>query len=469
MPISTIEKADLKKNAQLIESSHLLIIAFATAFGSRFLESFGAPSPINFLHLVMVPLVCGIVLTKSKVKSRNQVNICYALLSGLLFFLAIEFASAVLNNAGFINIVFDMLLLTEPFLLLLIVVSLPLTVKMFKRLRFWFEGFVFFHLFLIYVQKVVLGYCSRPGDCDNVQGIFYHSGSGHVVGASVSASFAFYYFVVAKERRLWVRSLVFIAGLGNIITSDAKQVLLTILVGVAVLALTKRDLAKSISYLTGFILFVIFFSWAIQNIEALSAFNTWVRPEIYGADGEATKLKLSGIRIALTHFHSPLNWLVGLGPGHTIDRLGGWMLRDYGNLLMPLGATKTTVGPETWRYVASSWLAEGSSMFAPFWGWAAIWADLGFLGLATYLYLAAVVWIRLCLDDVSRLLMLTVMTHGFIFTQLEEPSYMLSIAMMVGILWQENRLRADLRKSEQMGLEQDRRLPLLPSVPTVTD
>lgn len=428
-----------------LTSSGLLMGAFMVAFFSRFLELFGVPSLVNFLHFAAVPVACGVALITSKISSRYQMNTAYALLLGLLLFLIVEVASAFLNSAGLINIVLDMLLLVEPFFLLLAIVSLPLSTRGVKRLRTLFESCVFFHLFLIYVQKFLLNYCARAGDCDNVQGIFFHSGSGHVVGASVSASFAVYYFVIAKERPLWVRSLVFVAGFGNIFTSDAKQVLLTFIVGFALLTLTKRDIAKSAGYLFCFLTFALCFSWAIQNIEALAAFNTWIRPEIYGPEGEATKLKFSGIQITLSHFHHPLNWLLGLGPGHTIDRLGGWMLRDYSNLLSPLGATRTTIGPETWQYVAASWLAEGSSMFAPFWGWAAIWGDLGILGLLAYLFLATVVWQRLCWDDVSRLLMLTVLVHGFIFTQMEEPSYMLSIAMMIGIRWHERRLLAERR------------------------
>lgn len=434
----------------MVASSYLLLIAFFTAFFSRFLEFIGAPAPINFFHFAVVPLACGVAITQSKVIDRPQRNICYSLLLGLLMFLTVDVASAVLNNAGLINVILDVLLLTEPFLMLLALLSLPVSVKILDRLRTWFERFIFFHLFLIYVQKIVLGYCFLPGECDNVQGIFYHSGSGHVVGASVSASFAIYYFAIAKSRPLWLRTLVLIAGLGNILTSDAKQVLLTFIVAFAILALTKRNLTKVIVYVFSFVLFLAVFNWAVQNVEALGAFSTWARPEIYGPDGEATKLKLSGIRIVLENFHNPLNWILGLGPGHTIDRLGGWMLRDYSSLLSPLGATQTTIGEDTWLYVASSWLAEGSSMFAPFWGWAAIWGDLGILGLLAYLYLASIVWRKLCLDDVSRLLVLTVMVHGFIFTQLEEPGYMLSMAMIIAIHWHEKMLTSKLKQRSRL-------------------
>lgn len=435
-----------RQKAQVVSSATLLLLAFSTAFFSRLADSFGVPALINFLHFATVPLACSVVLLQTKAKNRSQINICYALLLGLLLFFTVNVASALLNGAGFINVVLETLMWMEPFLLLAAIVSLPESVKVLYRLRYWFEGFVMVHLFLIYVQKFVLNYCSLPGDCDNIQGAFYRSGSGHVVGASVSASFALYYFAIAKSRPLWVRFTVLIAGFGNILMADAKQVLLTFILGFAVLALTKGKIISTVVYTSGFVVSMLIFGWALQNIPSLDAFNTWIRPEIYTAEGEATLLKMSGIRIAIEHFQTPLNWLLGLGPGHTVGRLGGWMLDDYSSLLSPLGATQTTVSDEVWQYVSASWLAKGSSLFAPFWGWAAIWGDLGFLGLAVYLYLVAVVWQRLCSDDVSRLLVLTILVHGFIFTQLEEPGYMLSMMMIIGIRWHERKLTSLMAK-----------------------
>jgi hypothetical protein len=121
------------------------------------------------------------------------------------------------------------------------------------------------------------------------------------------------------------------------------------------------------------------------------------------------------------------------------------MLKDYSTLLTPLGATRTTVGDETWTVVFSGW--ADSSFFSPFWGWAAIWCDLGFVGLGAYLYLCSIVWRRICVGDVPKFLMLTVAVHGFIFTQMEEPGYVLFIATLIGLIWhqqlQERREKAD--------------------------
>jgi hypothetical protein len=430
------------KNRDYISSSTLALVALASALFPRLLESGGAPAPINFLHFAVVPAVWGIALLKTKTKERRQISISHQILFGLLLFVAVALASAILSSAGLINVVLSFLLLAEPFMLLLTIICLPLTAESYQKFETWVTRFIFFHLFLIYVQKFVLGFCHLPGDCDNIQGVFYRSGSGHVVGASVSCSFAAYYFATAKDKPLWLRSLILLLGFGNILASDAKQVLLTFIVGFAIQSLTKKNLGKVLLYVFGLIIFVSAFTWAIYNVEAFAAFGTWIRPEIYGPNGEATKVKFAGIRVILEHHSSPLHTWLGLGPGHSIGRLGGWMLRDYGSLLNPLGATSTTVGAETWVIMGASWLAEGTSLFSPFWGWAAIWGDLGFLGLAAYLFLCAIVWCRVCANDICKLLMLTVMAHGFIFTQMEEPGYMLFVAVLIGMNWQKQRVEA---------------------------
>ena len=77
-------------------------------------------------------------------------------------------------------------------------------------------------------------------------------------------------------------------------------------------------------------------------------------------------------------------------------------------------------------------------MFLPFFGWAGIWGDLGFLGLGAYLYVASIVWRKICWNNMSRFLLLNVFSFGLIFTQMEEPGFMLFIAALIGLQWQES-------------------------------
>ena len=425
-----------------ISSSNLVILALAAAFFPRVLMMLKIPSAINFLHFVVVPLAWVVAMATTRTRDVKQLALARSIVTALWILLLVEFASAILNEAGWINAVLHFLLFSEPFMLIVAIICIPTTEKRVEHLRFWILGFGFVNLGFALIQKFVLKWdtcgCSPGGwgDGDAIKGVFISQGSGHVVGGSVSASLAVYYYVTATNRPLWMRIGVVFLTFVYIIVSDTKQVLSVCMVAFIFLALSNvKDIVKVILYLTGIGIFTAVFSWAVANFEFLAAYLTWARPELYGPDGQVTEFKQFGIATILEHMHSPLNLWLGLGPGHTIDRLGGWMIRDYSDLLVPLGATQTTIASETWTKVGASWLGNSSSMFSPFFGWAAIWGDLGFLGLGAFLYLWLLTW-RFS-DEMSRFQLLTVFVNGLIFTQMQEPGYMLYVAALVGLRWQE--------------------------------
>lgn len=437
----------IKKNKQyLLKSSTLLIIAFATVFFPRLLNSAGAPPVINFAHFATVPFASIIAVFQTRTKNSKQISISRALMSGLIILLGVMTASALLNSAGAINIILGFFLLAEPYMFLLGIICIPMTEASFKRFRKYIAVFSCFHIFLALTQKVLLDVGIMRTTImeipeDNIQGVFYLSGSGHVVGSSVSISFGLYYLLASKSSPLWLRLLIFFASFMQLLFADAKQVLLVCLVSWLILiVLSVKDIRKTIQYIVFATVIGFILVWCVQNLELFHGFKTWIRPEIYGPDGEATLLKTASIRIIVSYFQSPLNWLLGLGPGHTVGRLGGWMLPGYANLLNPLGATIHPVSQQAWDAVESSWLGGASSMFSPFFGWAGIWGNIGFLGVAAYLYLASIVWRRLCYDKFSKFLVLNVFVHGLIFSQMEEPGYMLFVAALIALQWQERRL-----------------------------
>jgi hypothetical protein len=437
------------KHKGLVKNSSLILIAFATAFFPRILSSVGIPSFVNFLHFALVPLACGIILFTTRVKNQNQISISKALLAGLFILLGVMTTSALLNRAGLINVFVGYLLLAEPFILLLAIISVPFSAESLKKFKRWVLAFALTHLLLAFGQWFLVtfgslyqGHMTRE---DNVQGVFYLTGSGHVVGASVSMSFGLYYFVSARSAPKWLRISVLVGAFYHLLLADAKQVLLVWLAAWFILILVKlNDIQATLKYVIAAILVGYTFLWCLENVAMFSAFNTWIRPELYGPDGEGTLMKTSSIRIICSYYQSFLNWLFGLGPGHTVGRLGGWMLKDYANLLQPLGATIHPASEAVWEVRRGHWL--DSSFFSPFWGWVGIWGDSGFLGLGAYLYLCSIVWRRICLDDFPRFQMLTVMIYGLIFTQMEEPGYMLSVASIIGLRWQEQRIAKATRQ-----------------------
>lgn len=429
-----------------VSNSTLTLFGIGTALFPRILTSLKIPSAINFLHFAAIPLACGSVLWNSRSKDPQQVAISRNLLISLFLFLIVVFASALLNSAGVVNAILDYLLLAEPFILILTIVSIPMTTETFQRFRSFLLQSALINTLFAYIQKYVFKLDKLIGLEDNVKGIFIGQGAGHVLGGSVAMTFAVYYFATAKTKPLWFRIVVVLACFNHILISDTKQVLLSFVVGYILLYLINvKDIGKTLTYLILGVVFISGFLWAAYNIEALKPYTVWIRPEIYGPDGEATRLKFAAFRLVPQHFHSPLNWLLGLGPGHTVGRLGGWMLDGYWNLLGPLGATRHPVSWQVWGAVLESWLGDQSSLFSPLFGWAGIWGDLGPLGLGTYFYMAFLVWRYVCVIDLSKYLMLTVFAFGLVFSQLEEPGYTLFVASMIGLGWQEHKINAQIK------------------------
>jgi hypothetical protein len=427
----------IPKSKGYVTNLGLTLFGLGTALFSRVVTTLKIPSVINFLHFFAIPLACVSVLVNSRSKNRKQLALSKSLLVSLFLLLIVVFASATINQAGIINAVIDYLLLTEPFILILTIVSIPMTADSYQRFRDWVLRAALINTLFAYVQKYIFHMEKLYGQEDNIKGIFIGQGAGHVIGGSVAMTFGIYYSINAKNKPLWFRIAILLACLNQIIISDTKQVLLSFIIGYVILYfVTFKDFAKAILYLIAGLLFLGFFYWAVYNFEFLSAYKTWIRPELYGPDGEATRLKFATFRIVPQYFHSPLNWWLGLGPGHTIGRLGGWMLTTYWDLFAPLGATVHPASKEIWMAVGNSWLGNQSSLFSPLFGWAGIWGDLGLLGLGTYFYMAVLVWRKVCLTDTAKYLMLTVFVFGTIFSQLEEPGYTLIVASLIGLDWQ---------------------------------
>ncbi len=433
-----------QQKPKFISNSTLILLAFSTAFFPRLLDAVGAPSVINFVHFFTVPCCLIVVLATTPTKNSRQIALVWTLIYSLLILLAVMLASALLNNAGTINVILHFLMLGEPFLLLIAIVSIPMSAHSIQRFKKWIVGFAFTNLILAYIMCPLAHANILPrgtmGVEDSIQGVFYLSGAGNTVSTSVSMSFGVYFLVNAKKVPLWFRISIMLAAFIQLIMSDSKQVVFPLLLGGILLALMNfNDFGKAISYIVAFGLLLFVFLWCVENVEAFVAFKQWMsRSELYGSDGEATLIKTAALRIVPSYYESLLHWLFGLGSGHSVSRMGGWMLKDYADLLEPLGSTVHPASQQLWKVVFSATVANGSTMFSPFFSWAGIWGDLGFLGLGAYFYLASVVWRQVCADNMTQFLLLTVFGFGWIFTQMEEPGYMLFIATLIGLKWQEN-------------------------------
>jgi hypothetical protein len=377
------------------------------------------------------------------------------LIIACLLLLGVILTSALLNKAGVLNVFLEFLILGEPFLVLLAIVCIPLSPSSLKKIRAVLLISCVINLFTAFIQKPLIdaGKLSKGGYTpeDAVQGVFYLSGAGNYVSCSISLGVALYYFLNAKTAPMWQRVFWLLAAFYQVLISDSKQIILTFIVAWALLLLTKfNNVGKALMYLTAFVIFLMAFIWCVQNldIQGFEAIRYWAgRGHLYTPGGEGFETKTFGIRSVLSYYQSPLNWLLGLGPGHTIGRLGGWVLRDYESMLLPLGATIHPVSKEVYYGLFGYWLAKESTLFMPMFSWAGIWGDLGFLGLGVYLYLSYLVWSRLAHDDFSKFLMMSLLVYGLIITQMEEPAQTMVIAILIGLQWHERRMALRSRYS----------------------
>ncbi len=450
--------ADRKRNRGQLRNSTLILIGFATAFFPRLLDSFGAPSVINFVHFGVIPSAFLITVLTTKTRDRKRTRVVSQLIAGMCIFLTCMLVSAVLNQAGIINIALQFAFQAESFMLLAAMIAVPMEGERLRKFKYWLLGFALFNLVLAIVQSVLLpiGLYPKPEGgtlADNIVGVFGGGGgsAANYVSCTISIYFGLYFFNQFKTLSMWVRILPLLGGLYQTQVSDSKQVFLALAVGWGLLAITKvEEPIRLISYISIGLIAVLAFSWALANVEAdfLAPYQNWTNRPIWGWDGLAAETKFAGFRIIPSYFESPLNWLFGLGPGHTVSRLGGWVLRDYESLLLPLGATVHPATAEAWGVVGTSYLPQESTIYFPLFTWMGLWGDLGIVCLGTYLYLVFIVWNKVCVDDFGRFLLLSTASFGWILTQMEEPGHMLTVACLLALRWQETREKQLNRRAE---------------------
>ncbi|MBE9061249.1 hypothetical protein [cf. Phormidesmis sp. LEGE 11477] len=433
----------------IVSNSRLILIGFASAFFPRLLDSLGAPAVINFVHFGIVPAVFLIALFTTKTRDRKRTRTVAQLVSAIFALLITLLISTVLNGAGMPNIALQFMFQAEPFLLLTAIIAVPMTGERLEKFRYWVLGFALFNLVLAIAQSILLplGLYPKPTGGtlqDNIGGVFGGGGgsAANYVSCTVSLYFSIYFFNHFKQSPLWLRALPVLAALYQTQVSDSKQVFMGLAIGWGLLAATNVEKPlKLIAYLSVGSIAAFVFGWMLLNLDAafLAPYQNWTNRPIWGWDGLAAQTKFAGFRIIPTHFESPLNWLFGLGPGHTVSRLGGWVMRDYRSLLMPLGATTNQASADVWEVVYTVYLPRESTVYFPLFSWMGWWGDSGIVGILIYLYLCFVVWQKVCVDDFGKFLLLSTASFGWILTQMEEPGHVLTVACLLALRWQETR------------------------------
>jgi hypothetical protein len=426
---------------QLLRSSSLIILTFGVAFYPRVLAAMKIPSIVNFLHFGCILLL--LIFTLPRIRSRLQAGISSRILYGLYAILLVISASAFWNNAGVINIVLDFLLLSEPFILLLAIVGLRMNTESIRRFHWVLISSGIINALFAYVQYFVLK-MHLTGGPDAIKGVFLNQGAGHHVGGAVALTSVVYLFNQPVIRSVGVKILLTMMLIPQTFPmSDSKQVIVVFLGSMALLTLTKvKKIFEVLKYMVLTLGAIAAVYWVIINL--FPTLRYWLNITLLIDSFEA---KFSVFSIINHYFTSPVNWLIGLGPGHTIGRLG-WLIPDYAAILQPLGVTSTPVTAAIFAENDTNPLTNavtGSSMFSLTFSWAGVWGDLGVLGVGVYLYLWWVTWRQICVDQFSKFLVLNMLIFGGIFSWLEEPGYMLFVISIIGLQWQTR-----LKRTEQI-------------------
>ncbi len=409
----------------MIKISTLIIIFIAFVFFPRIATAAGAPALINFLHFPAILLLTSSIIPKIRTSVSKQFFV------GLFILFTTITASALINNGGFLNVILSFLLLAEPFLLLMLITSSPIAKSSVEEFKSWLMIFSTVHIAIIYFQFFII----RSPDPDDVQGVFTGQGAGHHVGGAIALATAVYFFITYPKLALWLRILVAFIFAADISFSDSKQVLVVFVLSFIIIVFTKlKNLGEIIKYLALTLVIVAATYWFAQFAFS-SSLSFWGRDDriIRGLG-----VKFSVFSIINSYYNSPLDWLFGLGPGHSIGRLA-WLLPDYQQYLQPLGISSNPAVAENIFLVNNTNPLTnkftGSSMFSLTFSWAGVWGDLGIIGLGVYLYLWALVW-KACTDTMSQFFLVTILVHGIIFSWMEEPGYMLFMISLIGIQWQ---------------------------------
>lgn len=393
----------------------IFLVMFLVMF-SRVLSALGIPKFIDFAHFLVI-LICLVLswihLKRTTVLLTPIGLLCFAyILSGLW------------NEAGFVNIVLGFVLVAEPFVLLFFYSIIRWNTKSTSILRNLVLFTIFSHIIFSYFQYFVLELTD-----DEVKGLFLGMNNGHHVGGALSMVGGIYFAASSFIKNIWYKLVGCLLLFGQIIMADAKQVLLVFIISYFTYLVMFN---RSYSIFLKILILVSGYFFVITMIQFVPGFSAWDTSVISEAMGQ----KFSVFLLQASYFQSYANWILGLGPGHSISRLA-WLMSDYINVLEPLGvtfhdATSAIISSNQAHWMSNS--ITGSSLFSLFFSFAGIWGDVGFLGLMFYIWCWVIVWKIFVVHDSQKLLIISVVVFGIVFAYLEEPGFTLFLCTILALL-----------------------------------
>jgi hypothetical protein len=404
--------------------------AVAAATLSRVAVAVGAPHFLNFLHFPLVVGAFGVALLKAPSSpTANAIKKC------IWIFLALNIVSWLVNGGELLRPVLNWLVITEPFLLLYVLVATPTTSRTASLLWKLLLGVCFLQVPLGMYQRVFVS----GGNPDLVQGTFIGSGTGaHVSGAVAMLGVTALVCLGAASKASRFRIFYFLGAVplfGLAVVADAKQAIVAFIPGLffGILKITKIRPSAIIVPVTflGITLYAAFhFYKPLQKVGEHGLVSGGFQGKMFGF---LTILSAMG--------ETPTGWLIGLGPGNSVSRVALMTPDAQLDATSAVATLGLKTAPLTRKLLYAShgnWLWKSSSAWAPECSWFGLIGDLGLIGTAVYLWMLRVAWRAAArqggwLGPSATGTVIAMVLLGGVYSWLEEPGFTLMVALLLGL------------------------------------
>ena len=388
------------------------------------------PTFLNFFHF---PLALGAVFVAA-MKGKKETPLTRSILFGSAALFLFSYLSWIINGGEILRPVMNWLVFCEPFLLIYAVVRMPSSSSRNRSLYWLLFGVAFLQVPLVIWQVLNIGWG------DYAAGSFVGMGAGaHVAGAvalvgSVMCLARSFSTAIMKKRLIWLTAGVVLFVIP--VLADAKQVIIAFLPALFLLLFTTLTIhwkraVLVLPVLSGAVL------GSFSYYRPLRMVLDWTLIS-QGAFGKIEALYL----IARKFQARPAGWFLGLGPGNSISRIAFLAIEESvvkpgspTNLveLRPAPATR-----ELLQLTASNWLFSASSVWSGISSWLGLFGDLGFPGIGIYIWICTWLWKNMPRGHsweaaAARAVMVMAGVLGFLFSWLEEPGFMLTVALVVAL------------------------------------
>ncbi len=413
--------------------------AVLSATLSRFLECYiGVPGIVNFVHFPIA--LVGALYAVYHGEGRSQTGKTIG--TGLAIFLLWSYISLFVNSGELFRPFMAWLVFLEPFLIIYALLKARPSVE---GVRMLWGVLIFILLIQIptgFAQFILLG----AGDF--VQGTFAGMGAGHhvcgglvLVGALLCVVRGLYSSImIARWQWLGIAAILFVIA----VLSDSRQMIVAFLPCLLyALLISNKIQIKTVLFLTPLVVLTGLIATYLHS--GLSAAVS-LEKLLYGFEVKARVLEF----IIGLQSERPWSLLLGLGGGNSVGRVAFLsMAAKASSPIQLLGLSASPTAQEIWLLSPelSPVYARGSSAYGVKSTWLALYGDFGPLGLGLYLWMSIRVWLELKKgsgwESISaRAAILLAATLGVSYSWMEEPGFVLPVALIVGLAIVSHRHRA---------------------------